>query len=317
MSSRHGDAGDVRRLDASMTLITEFYRRPLDPGYALTAERRAAGLMPPRRRSGVASLVALGLVLGLGTTAAAIALRQPVGQASEARRVLESQITARGDEAAALQSEAVTLSDEISKLQAEVLGSSDDSLRAAMSAGAVEAGSAPVSGPGLRIVLSDAPSTGADTTGRSDQRVLDTDLQVLVNGLWAAGAEAIAINGERLTSMTAIRSAGSAVLVDLVPLSSPYTVEAIGDSVAIQTELARSSTGQLLATLRASYEIGVDTSSVRRLSLPGVGLTALRYAAVPADAQALKSSGAPATVTVSPRASGVAGSAGRAGGNGQ
>ena len=57
--------------------------------------------------------------------------------------------------------------------------------------------------------------------------------------------------------MTAIRSAGDAVLVDLVALSSPYTVEAIGDAVDMQTALARASAGQHLATLRATYGIGV------------------------------------------------------------
>ena len=45
--------------------------------------------------------------------------------------------------------------------------------------------------------------------GESEQEiVLDTDLQRLVNGLWAAGAEAIAINGHRLTNLTAIRHGG-------------------------------------------------------------------------------------------------------------
>jgi uncharacterized protein YlxW (UPF0749 family) len=300
-----------------MTLITEFYRRPLDPGYALAAERRAAGLMPPRRRSGTALLVLLALALGLGTAAATIALRQPVGQVSEARRVLESQITARGDEAAALQERALELSDEISAMQADVLGSADEPLQAALASSAVEAGTSPVQGPGLRVVLTDAPGDDVDAEVDADSRVQDSDLQVLVNGLWAGGAEAIAINGQRLTSMTAIRSAGSAVLVDLVALSSPYTVEAIGDSVAIQTELARSPAGQLLATLRATYGIGADTSSERRLKLPGAGLTALHSATVPDGARLPEAAEDAPTGAVSSGDDGVAGSAGRAGGVGQ
>jgi uncharacterized protein YlxW (UPF0749 family) len=320
MTSRHADeAGAVqvdRRPDASMTLLTEFYRRPLDPGYALAAERRAAGDAPPRRRLGIVGLVVLAVLLGLGTAAATAALRQPVGQVSEARRVLESQITERGDEAAELQQQALALSDEIATMQSSVLGSADEPLQSALTAGAVEAGSLAATGPGLRVVLTDAKSDHPDAED-PDNRVQDIDLQVLVNGLWEAGAEAIAINGQRLTSMTAIRSAGSAVLVDLVALSSPYTVEAIGDSVQMQTELARSSTGQLLATLRATYGIGVDMSSERRLALPGAGLSALRSASVPEDSRLpVPASDAPSG-PVSSGAAGVAGSAGRAGGGGQ
>ena len=103
---------------------------------------------------------------------------------------------------------------------------------------AVESGVVPVAGRGLRIELTDAPTDDPDTQDPT-LRVQDVDLQVVVNGLWAAGAEAIAVNGHRLTSMTAIRSAGDAVLVDLVPLSSPYKVDAIGDPVAMQPALAR------------------------------------------------------------------------------
>ncbi|MDM7831153.1 DUF881 domain-containing protein [Cellulomonas edaphi] len=307
MTSRHGDGHPQRRPDASMTLITEFYRRPLDPGYALAARRRAEGELPARRRAGAAGLVVLAVALGLGTAAATTALRQPVG-VSEARRVLESQITERGDEASALQEQAASLSAEIATMQSQVLGSADEPLQAALAAGAVEAGSAPAEGSGLRVVLTDGQPEDPDAAN-PDQRVQDIDLQMLVNGLWAAGAEAIAINGQRLTATTAIRSAGSAVLVDLVALSSPYTVEAIGDSVAIQTDLARSTTGQMLATLSATYGIGVDTSSQRRLELPGAGPTTLRSARVPADAQlAGPAQDAPAR-SVSPQGSGMAGSA--------
>ena len=59
-------------------------------------------------------------------------------------------------------------------------------------------------------------------------RVLDVDLQSVVNALWAAGAEAIAINGQRLTATSTIRAAGDAVLVDYRPVTSPYEVAAIG-----------------------------------------------------------------------------------------
>ena len=67
-----------------------------------------------------------------------------------------------------------------------------------------------VSGPGVLIVVDDCPRPAADAR----DRVLDIDLQVLANGLWEAGAEAVAINGHRLSNLTAIRSAGDAITVD-------------------------------------------------------------------------------------------------------
>ncbi|WP_196250873.1 DUF881 domain-containing protein [Cellulomonas sp. JZ18] len=108
----------------------------------------------------------------------------------------------------------------------------------------------------------------------------DVDLQVLANGLWASGAEAIAINGARLTSTTAIRSAGAAVLVDMRPIVSPFTVEAIGDAVGLQTGLARGAAGQRLAMLRSQYRIGVDVTAQDRLRLPASGSSTLHVARV-------------------------------------
>ena len=71
------------------------------------------------------------------------------------------------------------------------------------------------------------PADGADVDPRTDEadqgRVTDRDLQTLVNEVWAAGAEAVTVNGQRLTALSAIRSAGDAVLVDFRPLNPPYT----------------------------------------------------------------------------------------------
>ena len=284
--NQHGteqDAPAPRRPDASMTLLTEVYRRPLDPGYAEMARRRAAGEAPPPSAVRRVVVVLAAAALGLAVTAGALALRQPAGAAQHARDVLESSIQERTDEVADLQSQSDDLAAQVAALQQVLAGSGADALQDELAAGAVEAGTVDVTGPGLRVVLTDA-APGEDGTVDEDSRVQDIDLQVLVNGLWSAGAEAVAINGERLASTTAIRAAGSAVLVDLVPLSSPYTVEAVGDAVRMQTELARSTAGQHLATLRASFDIGVEFSSESHLELAGTGAVTLRHAQVPDDA---------------------------------
>jgi uncharacterized protein YlxW (UPF0749 family) len=289
MSTRH--AGGAPRAqgppDASMTLITEFYRRPLDPGYAQAAARRAAGTAPRPTVRSTAWLVALAIALGLGATAATLALRQPAGSALAARSLLEKQIEQRSDEADVTQEQITAMTAQIAALQAQLLGDEGQGLRDEVAADAVQSGVLPVTGPGLRLVLTDAPSDDPDTED-PELRVQDADLQVVVNGLWAAGAEAVAVNDQRLTAMTAIRSAGDAVLVDLVALSSPYTIEAVGNAVDMQTSLARTSAGQQLATLRSNFGIGVQLSSQSSMDLPGTGLVTLRSATVPAPAPATR-----------------------------
>ena len=308
--SRHGSGEPPRSPDASMTLLTEVYRRPLDPGYAEAAARRAAGSEPQRSRRSTAGLVVLAIGLGLGATAATVALRQPATSVVEARELLESQIEQRSAEAEALQDDITTMTNEIATLQEDLLGDVGQPVRDQIEADAVAAGVMPVTGSGLRLVLTDAPSDDPDDVDPS-LRVQDVDLQVVVNGLWAAGAEAIAVNGQRLTAMTAIRSAGDAVLVDLVALSSPYTVEAIGDPVGMQTELARASAGQHLATLRTTWGIGVQLTSQSKLELPGTGLVTMYSATVPTAP--VTPVPEPEAVEGAPDEAGVAGSAGPTG----
>jgi uncharacterized protein YlxW (UPF0749 family) len=82
-------------------------------------------------------------------------------------------------------------------------------------------------GPGLRIVLDDSPSASIGNV--NDHLVHDYDLRDVVSVLWLAGAEAIAINGERIVNSTSIYCVGSTVLVNDTRLSPPYEIRAIGD----------------------------------------------------------------------------------------
>ena len=109
-------------------------------------------------------------------------------------------------------------------------------------------------------------------------RVLDRDLQLVVNGLWAAGAEAIAVNGQRLSALSAIRGAGDAILVDFRPLSPPYSVLAVGDPTALRAGLLDGSAGQTLRLYREAYKIRYSVEDEPEISLSGAASTTLRYA---------------------------------------
>ena len=92
-----------------------------------------------------------------------------------------------------------------------------------------------VTGPGLCYHAAGRPPTPAGDGGPDLARVLDTDIQLVVNGLFASGAEAVSVNGQRVTVLSPIRSAGEAVLVGFRPLTPPYEVSAVGpDSLGRQ-----------------------------------------------------------------------------------
>lgn len=262
-----------------MTLLNEVMNKPLDPGYAEAAQRRRAGGPPPRPVARRLALAVVAAGLGLALTAATSALRAPQPEAAEARILLTEQIAEQGDRSAALLAANDAVSREIAELRNRALSAQDPSLLQLLARDEQAAGTASVSGPGLRLTLTDAPAERGDVESADpDQRVQDVDLQVVTNGLWAAGAEAIAVNGQRLTVLTAIRSAGSAILVDLAPLTGPYVVEAIGDPAAMQTAFARTSAAQHLSTLRNTYGIGSEISAEAELVLPGSPRTRLRSA---------------------------------------
>lgn len=131
-------------------------------------------------------------------------------------------------------------------------------------------GKGTVTGAGMRITIDDA---AGDVVGGI---VLDEDLQVLVNGLWQAGAEAIAINGNRLGPLSAIRTAGQAINVNFRPLTPPYVVTAIGDSDTLAARFSETNAGQSWIDLSTNYGIRFDIENASALVLPGVPAGRLR-----------------------------------------
>lgn len=262
-----------------MSLLTEVTRNPLDPEYREAAERRA-GRGRPRRRwgPGTAAVVLLAVVLGAATTWSVQALRAPRPSALAAREVLAEQIAERSAEVERLQDRSTALADEIAALQEQALSAEDSPLLDQLAVDSVASGAAAVTGDGLRVTLQDAEQVEGQEDPSS--RVRDSDLQIIVNGLWAAGAEAVAVNGQRLAPTTAIRTAGDAILVDVVPLVGPYTVEAVGDPQDLQAGLASTPGGQLLAVLQSTYGIPTQVSAQRGLELPAATVT-LRSARLP------------------------------------
>ncbi|MFP5377146.1 MAG: DUF881 domain-containing protein [Acidimicrobiia bacterium] len=106
---------------------------------------------------------------------------------------------------------------------------------------ALQAGTVALRGRGLEVELSDSPRSSSADPDAGAFRIHDADLQLVVNALFAAGAEAVAVNGSRLVATTPIRNAGDTIVVNFRPLTPPYRVSAIGaDRRAFeQSEIAR------------------------------------------------------------------------------
>lgn len=143
---------------------------------------------------------------------------------------------------------------------------------------AAEAGESALQGPGLVVTLSDASNVPAGAPDADAYRIQDSDLQLVVNALFSAGAEAVAVNGNRVSDVTAIRDAGQTILVDLAPLQSPYRVTAIG---AGEKAFGRSAIARKFSAWTTEFGLGFDVASRSRVTVPAFVLQVPLSAATP------------------------------------
>lgn len=231
-----------------------------------------------RLRSPVTVVIGLSLI-GLLLTWAVVqtAGQRPevaVEQAALVQRVQGE--TARTDQLSARKDQ---LNAEVETLRASRLPTPGSAQESTLAALGVASGAAGVSGPGVTVTADDAdasavPGAKADPAGR----ILDIDLQYLVNGLWAAGAEAVSVNDQRLTSTTSIRGAGQAITVDYRPVARPYVVQAIGDPKTLQARFVESAGGDWMQNLKSTHDIRFDVTAEKSLTIDGDGTSLLRYA---------------------------------------
>ncbi len=148
-----------------------------------------------------------------------------------------------------LQAEAADLKSEVDRLTRAV--DDADVRRAERQAARLKgrAGLEAVQGPGVTVVLSDASEdvlekaiadAADDPEAEGNLRPLvvhQQDIQAVVNAMWAGGASAVTIQGQRIVTTTGIKCSGSAVQLGGVPYPQPYTIEAIGDPAALVAAL--------------------------------------------------------------------------------
>lgn len=292
-SERQGSTSDPRGNAAPPSLLQDLLTDHLDPGYAAAARRRAvrdqAGRAAPRGQR-PASVLTILLLVAAGILIA-VAYHQTQRSAPVVRKTnteLVGQIGHRTQGLDTSQAQDNSLRAQVDRLRAQALADSRQGrtlstrLRRLQLATSTQA----VRGPGLVVTVGDG-DTGADPaaspgTGSTDPSLVqDRDLQSVVNALWAAGAEAISINGQRLSALSTIRAAGQAILVDFRPVLSPYSIRAIGAPDQLAAGFAASQTAADFRTFQQLYGMTFTTEQAASLLVPAASTPTLRYAHSP------------------------------------
>jgi len=244
-----------------MSLLNSLLANPLDAGYE---HYRADHGSRPASLAGKIGVFAVAVALGFGSIVATSSLRAPAG---DVKSDLKTQASQRSATVEALNDDVQSLGRAIDQYSQSGSGAASDPAQDMVTA------TTPVHGPGITVTLTDrsGPGKGSGT-------VRDQDLAMVVNALWAAGADAISINGQRIGPDTFVRTAGSAILVNVTPVSSPYEVRAIGDSNALSVSLVRGATGDYLSAAQSVTGMTVSTKVSENITMEALTLTDSHYA---------------------------------------
>jgi uncharacterized protein YlxW (UPF0749 family) len=259
----------------TLGLLPYINAHALDEDYAQAAARRAqVGSARERPRVGRMGAIAIAIFAVLAVTAAVQTSQDSVSEEQD-RRELIDQVKVQKAALAESRRTAAQLASANHRLEDTVLRGTRDSsgLLGEVNLLRLRTGTSAVRGPGLEVLLDDAPNAQSDRN-----KVLDSDVQKLVNVLWQAGAEAISINGQRLTALSAIRHAGEAITVNYVSLRRPYRILAIGDRNAMSDRFANSQIGQAWLDLQRQVGLKFKMLSQTSLRMPAAEIPTLRYA---------------------------------------
>lgn len=137
-----------------------------------------------------------------------------------------------------------------------------------------------VSGSGITVTLDDAGEAPPDVDVDPNQLLIhQSDMQAVVNALWAGGAQAMTISGQRVIATSAVRCVGNTLLLNGKVYSPPFRIKAIGSYSAMRAALDRSPGVQVFAQAASYYGLGYTVQSSDALTLAAYdGAVGLEYA---------------------------------------
>ena len=139
-----------------------------------------------------------------------------------------------------------------------------------------------VTGPGVQITLSDAPPGQIPEGATPNDLVIhQQDIEDTINALWAGGAEAMTVQGVRITNRTVIRCIGNVILVDGTSFSPPYVIQAIGDPDTLRATVTANPRMVNYQAYVTKYGLGWDMQTKDSLSFaPAATSLTVNYATV-------------------------------------
>ncbi len=260
---------------AYVGLLKQVMTNTLDEDYRAVAERRGSQNRPGVTTTRV-GLMAVLVLFGVMVGVSALQTEQDRPRARAERAALIEQINQRQARYDDLREVIGDTLRRVTRLQSAVAAEVDGNgaLGSRIATLGIEAGTLAATGPGIVITVDDA-ADGSATLGGT---ILDTDLRQLVNALWESGAEAIAIDGHRLSTLTSIRYAGQAITVGYRSLTPPYTVSVIGDPDTLPSRLLETAGGRMWQGLEANFGITFDLATAERVTVPAAPRDRLVYA---------------------------------------
>lgn len=225
-----------------------------------------------RLRTGfsVRSVVSVALILGLSGFLFATSARLARGDGGRQPEDLAQLLSSESDRADRLATQVHDLTKEIDGFGQESWTATSPNLSTAVG---VAVGTIPVVGPGLTVSLTDAPLGLTYPDGEVPPAnwllVHQGDVQAVVNALWSGGAEAMTLQGQRVTPTTAFRCVGNTLLLHGRVFSPPYVIQAIGDPDALNSALEASSDVMKYRTYAERYGLGWIVARPERLDIPG------------------------------------------------
>jgi uncharacterized protein YlxW (UPF0749 family) len=181
------------------------------------------------------------------------------------------------DIVAAQRTEAEQLNDRIERVQDDVTQLTDQvggtrlrQLERRIERLSLPAGLTGLEGPGLTVVLDDAPRDQDLPENVDTNRLVvhQQDIQAVVNAMWRGGAEGVSIQGQRIIATTGIKCVGNTVLLQGVPYAPPYEIVAVGDPMRMYDALITSSQVQAYRGDVSTYNLGWDLEQSDSLSVP-------------------------------------------------
>lgn len=235
------------------------------------------------------ALVRAGFAMALGLLAAILLVSARTAPVTAHERIgarveLAELIRAEQARVAELQSRVDELATQVDTFERAGGGGDEQrALQARIDEMAVPAGLTPVRGPGLVVSLNDSVLEAARGTDANDLVIHEQDLHAVINALWAGGAEAMSVNGERVLATTAVRCVGSVLLLHGRTYSPPYVINAVGDDELLENALRRDPAVERFAAAARVFQLGFTITKDEALELPAYQGTAALQVARPTE----------------------------------